>query len=436
MEHRRPSGKDNTKMEKVILVGHQLKKRIQPEAVSLDELERLADTAGAQTVKTYFIKLAKYVPSTLIGSGKASEIAQVAQEENVSTVIFDEELSPAQQRNLEKIIPSKVIDRTRLILDIFAQRANTREGELQVELAQSVYMLPRLSGAGISMMQQKGGIGTRGPGERKLEYDRRRIRDKIVRLKKEIDTIRQERQLRRKRRETIPLARIAIVGYTNAGKSTLLNTLATRSTSLRAGSVEKVYTDDKLFATLDPTTRKVKLGSGARILFTDTVGFIQKLPHTLVAAFRATLEEIALTDCILHVQDISSDLIDVHRKTVTETLKELDADKIPSMEVFNKTDLISAYKLQKFKKLYPSAVFISALDKKGIASLLKKVQKVLLKKFKSRKLTLDYQNYALISKEIYSSCMVTKLTHRKNGKTEINFMATDGRWNKILSEMQ
>jgi GTP-binding protein HflX len=415
-------------MEKVILMGTQLKRQKIHDTASLEELDRLVDTAGGKVIKTFLVKIENYKPATLIGKGKIDEIAQNAMAAKISTVIFDEELSPAQQRNLEELIPAKIIDRTRLILDIFVQRANTREGELQVELAQNEYMLPRLTGKGISMMQQTGGIGTRGPGEREIEYNRRRLRDKIARLKKDIAKIKHERDLRRKKRMQVPLAQIAIAGYTNAGKSTLLNALSVKE--------RKVYTDDKLFATLDPATRCVKLTSGANVIFTDTVGFIQKLPHTLIAAFRATLEEVNIADCILHLQDISSDLAVIHKKTVCQTLKELKAEHIPLIEVFNKTDIMSIRKLQKIKKDNPHAIFISALKKEGINKLLKKIEDVLKQKWKPRRLVLSPAKTNRILALIYKSSMVTSKSHTKDGDTVINFMCTDGNWEKIKKEIK
>lgn len=249
-------------MEKAILVGVSLKTDSQNSS-SLEELHRLAHTAGAQVVEEFRVRVNAFHPATLIGSGKMEEIAEEARLQEVQTVIFDDEISPAQQKNLEKVIPAKVIDRTRLILDIFAQRARTQEGKLQVELAQLKYLLPRLGGQGTALMQQKGGIGLRGPGETKLEYDKRRLRLRISKLEKEIEQVKKERSLRRERRGEIPLPQIAIVGYTNAGKSTLLNAL-TRQTA--------VYADDKLFATLDPTTRRVKMPAGGEMLFTDKIG--------------------------------------------------------------------------------------------------------------------------------------------------------------------
>lgn len=423
MATRKTDRPNNKRVEKVILTAIQ-KKQKKPNIASLAELGRLADTAGGKVIKTFLVRVQNYNPATLIGKGKVLEIAQIAEIEKISTVIFDEELSPAQQRNLEEIIPAKIIDRTRLILDIFARRANTREGELQVELAQNVYMLPRLTGKGISMMQQTGGIGTRGPGEREIEYNRRRLRDKIARLKKDISRIKKERNLRRKKRIEIPMPQIAIAGYTNAGKSTLLNAIS--------GKEKKVYADDKLFATLDPTARRIKIGGGIYVIFTDTVGFIQKLPHTLIAAFRATLEEVTIANCILHLQDISSDLMEIQRKTVCETLKELKADHIPVIEVFNKTDAVNKYKLQKFKRDNPSAVFISALKKEGIDELLKKIETVLAKIWKPRKLVLSPHKAHQILPLIYKTSIITARSHTADGSTIIEFMTTDGNWDRIL----
>lgn len=414
-------------MEKVILVGIQ-KKQIKAVGGSLAELERLADTAGGKAVKTFLVKVQNYSPATLIGKGKALEIAETVVSHKVSTLIFDEELSPAQQRNLEEIIPAKIIDRTRLILDIFARRANTREGELQVELAQNVYILTRLTGKGITMMQQTGGIGTRGPGEREIEYNRRRLRDKIARLKKDIAKIKHERDLRRKKRLQVPLPQIAIAGYTNAGKSTLLNTLSAKE--------KKVYTDDKLFATLDPTTRRVKIAGGIDAIFTDTVGFIQKLPHTLIAAFRATLEEVSIADCILHLQDISSDLVATHKKTVYETLKELKAEHIPVIEVFNKIDAVNAYKLQKIERENPAAVFISAIENTGIEELLEKIKTVISKIWKPRKLVLTAFETHRILPLIYKTSIITARLHTAGGETVLEFMTTDGNWGKILKALE
>ena len=309
-------------MERVILVAVCLKNQPFNEE-SLAELKRLAHTAGAEVLNVWRVRVQAFNAAGFIGSGKTEEIAQDVRLRQAQAVIFDDEISPAQQKNLEKVIPAKVIDRTRLILDIFAQRARTQEGKLQVELAQLKYLLPRLGGQGTALMQQKGGIGLRGPGETKLEYDKRRLRLRISKLEKEIEQVKKERSLRRQRRGQIPLPQIAIVGYTNAGKSTLLNALTRRPA---------VYADDKLFATLDPTTRRVHMPAGGEMLFTDTVGFIQKLPHSLVSSFRATLEETTFADVILHVQDASSPHRAEQASTVRRIITELGAQTTPIIE--------------------------------------------------------------------------------------------------------
>lgn len=414
-------------MEKVILVGAELKSAENVVTESLAELERLANTAGAEAVQTIVARLQAYNPATLIGKGKVQEIAKLAEELEADAVIFDDDLSPAQQRNLDDIMPAKVIDRTRLILDIFAQRARTREGVLQVELAQLTYNLPRLTGRGTAMMQQTGGIGTRGPGERKLEYDRRRIRERIARLQTDIDAISRERKTQRKNRGNIPMPQIALAGYTNAGKSTLLN----RLTGGKAG----VYVDDMLFATLDPTTRRVDLPSGGQALFSDTVGFISKLPHMLVASFRATLEEIAVTDCVIHVRNSASEFVDVQSKTVQDTLAEIGAQDVPVLDVFNKIDAADKFTLSDLRERYPDAVFISATENIGIAEMLERVEKLLAKRWKPRKLVIPAHKHALLD-TVYTTTLVTGREHDEQGRTVLTLRATDGNWARIIKKLR
>lgn len=295
---------------------------------SLNELEQLAETAGAVVVGRAWQKRDRPDAALFIGKGKVQEIQLLCQETNANLVIFDDELSPAQQRNLETSLGIKVIDRTALILDIFAQRARTHEGILQVELAQLKYALPRLSGQGLVLSRLGGGIGTRGPGETKLEVDRRRIRDKISDIKVEIDSIKKHRQLHKERRQKSNIRTVALVGYTNAGKSSLLNLLTA------AG----VFAEDKLFATLDPTTRRMEMPSGQEILLTDTVGFIQKLPHHLIAAFRGTLEEVVYADVLLHIVDCSHPNYRQQMDAVFVILRELKAHEKPILTVYNKID--------------------------------------------------------------------------------------------------
>jgi GTP-binding protein HflX len=412
-------------MEKAILVGVSLKTDSQNSS-SLEELHRLAHTAGAQVVEEFRVRVNAFHPATLIGSGKMEEIAEEARLQEVQTVIFDDEISPAQQKNLEKVIPAKVIDRTRLILDIFAQRARTQEGKLQVELAQLKYLLPRLGGQGTALMQQKGGIGLRGPGETKLEYDKRRLRLRISKLEKEIEQVKKERSLRRERRGEIPLPQIAIVGYTNAGKSTLLNAL-TRQTA--------VYADDKLFATLDPTTRRVKMPAGGEMLFTDTVGFIQKLPHSLVSSFRATLEETTFADVILHVHDGASSLREEQAATVRQIVADLGSKQTPVLDVFNKTDLLPPSQQKLLQKEYPDGIFISASQEKGLTELLEKVEEAAAYRWKICRLTLEPHQLNLLG-IIYEKSIVTGRKEKPSGALELTLMATDGNFKSLQKRLK
>ncbi len=346
---------------------------------SLAELARLADTAGLRVVGTLEQRIERPNPATLIGSGKVTELVALRADTGANAVIFDEELSPAQQRELEEVFGSdvvKVLDRTALILDIFAQHARTREGALQVELAQYEYRLPRLTRAWTHLARQtggaaarggSGGVGLRGPGETQLEVDRREIRKRIAHLKSELEDVRTHRaQYRRRRaREAIPV--VALVGYTNAGKSTLLNAI----------SGAKLYVADQLFATLDPTTRRVALPGGREVLFTDTVGFIQKLPTALVAAFRATLEEITEADLLLHVVDITHNNAQQQVATVLEVLEELGATGQPIVTALNKMDLLAAGGSEGQVAGMPDAIAISALAGQGLAELLTRIEEVL-----------------------------------------------------------
>lgn len=315
--------------EPAILIGCQLPDQTDEQfAYSMDELAALTETAGGVVLDTLSQKRERIHPATYIGKGKVEELSHLIDENEAGVIIFNSELSPSQLRNLSEQLEAKVIDRTQLILDIFAQRARSREGMLQVELAQLQYMLPRLAGQGSSLSRLGGGIGTRGPGETKLETDRRYIRNRISDLKKQLDNTvkhREQYRLRRKRNETL---QVALVGYTNAGKSTIFNGLT------KADS----YEEDKLFATLDPMTRQLKLPNGYNVLLTDTVGFIQDLPTTLVASFKSTLEEAKEADLILHVIDASHPDRERHEEIVLNLLKELDASHIPVLTVFNKID--------------------------------------------------------------------------------------------------
>ncbi|MGB9612911.1 MAG: GTPase HflX [Candidatus Margulisiibacteriota bacterium] len=351
--------------EKAFLVGVEFPKEDVPLSLSLPELKRLAETAGAKVVGSLTQKRSKPDPGFFIGSGKLEELKAKSAAAEANLVIFDHELSPSQERNLEDALGLKVIDRSELILDIFAQHAKTREGKLQVELAQANFLLTRLTGRGILMSRLGGGIGTRGPGETKLEYDRRVIRKRIAELKQEIEKIRKERLIKREKRRSTQIPAAVLVGYTNSGKSTLLNAL-TKS---------QVLVEDKLFATLDPTTRRLYLPSGKVVLLTDTVGFIQKLPHQLVAAFQATLEEVTEADLLLHVVDISHPYFENQISAVYTVLEELNSITKPILTVLNKVDQAEKTTISNAQKKYQPACAISALKKVGINKLLNEVDK-------------------------------------------------------------
>jgi GTP-binding protein HflX len=353
--------------EKAVLVSIEISNAGKiPLKESMEELKRLADTAGAEIVGQITQKRNKPDQKYFIGSGKFTELSALVNSCGANLVIFDSELSPSQERNLERGLGVKVIDRTELILDIFAQHARSREGKLQVELAQSTFLLTRLSGHGVLMSRLGGGIATRGPGETKLEYDRRRVRRKISELSREIEKIRKERSIRREKRKKSRLPIAALVGYTNSGKSTLLNTLAKAD----------VLTQDKLFATLDPTVRRLYLPAGGVMLLTDTVGFIQKLPHQLVAAFRATLEELTEADLLLHVVDASHPYFEDQIGAVYTVLEELDSIKKPMITVFNKIDKLGIKISKKLLKKYQPAVAVSALHGTGLDNLSEMLQEV------------------------------------------------------------
>ncbi len=357
------------KEEKTILVGVELYGKGEwPLTESLSELSSLASTAGAKVVATITQSKDKPNLKYYIGSGKLGELKALIASRDANLVIFDCELGPSQIRNLEGELSVKVVDRTSLILDIFAQHAHSREGKLQVELAQANYTLTHLVGKGVLMSRLGGGIGTRGPGETKLEMDRRVIRLRIARLRKEIESIRVGRALKRVARKSALLPVIAIVGYTNAGKSTLLNALTNA----------RVPVQDKLFATLDPTIRRLKLPRGLDILVTDTVGFIHKLPHQLVQAFHATLEEVTEADMLLHVVDVTSDFMEDQIKAVFRVLEEIGAIAKPIMTVFNKVDSLKRQRIpQELKKRLKPHVEISALRRQGLEELLDMIQKEL-----------------------------------------------------------
>ena len=342
---------------------------------SLEELAELAASAGATIAGRVLQSRAAAQAATLIGQGKVLELAQLGQSADAGLVIFDHDLTPTQQRNLEKQLARKVIDRTQLILDIFARRARTREGRLQVELAQLNYRLPRLSGRGVEMSRLGGGIGTRGPGETQLETDRRRIHRRIKKIEEDLDNVRAGRALHRRQRHAVPLATIALVGYTNAGKSTLFNRITESG----------VLADARMFATLDPTVRQLTLPSRRRVLVSDTVGFIRNLPTTLIKAFRATLEEVTEATLILHVVDLSAPQAAMQAEHVLQVLAEIGAAAIPQLLVLNKVDRlpesgtdVEAARRRLLGEAHPArAAAVSALNGYGVARLLSAIDEVL-----------------------------------------------------------
>jgi len=372
MAHRRPAATSTsaardgrqTHAERAALVGliSGTIRRIDAEQ-SLDELAGLATAAGASVVLRMLQERAKPDAGTFIGAGKVTSLAAACAEADVDVVIVDNELTPGQLRQLEERLERKVVDRTQLILDIFARRARTREGKWQVELAQLKYLLPRLAGSGAMLSRLGGGIGTRGPGETKLETDRRRIRVRIQAVQREIDQVRQRRSQLRDRRHKQSVPTVALVGYTNAGKTTLFNRL----------THEQAEASDALFVTLDPLVRKVRLPDQRELLMSDTVGFIDRLPHALVAAFRATLEEVAEADLVLHVIDGASNDRERHVTAVRRVLEEVGAADVAVLDVYNKVDMLSADEQRRLQAADPAAALISARTGEGLAELLQMV---------------------------------------------------------------
>ncbi len=370
---------------------------------NIEELSNLALSAGADIGEILSYKQQKPNPKYFISSGRLENIKMLLEENDIGLIIFDDEITPTQQRNLQKKLNTKVLDRAALILDIFAQRANSREGKLQVELAQLNYLMPRLIGRGVELSRLGGGIGTRGPGETQLEVDRRNIRNRIRSLEKKIDQISVQRGTRRKRRKD-NIYQIALAGYTNSGKSTLLNSLTDSD----------VYARNMLFCTLDSTTRKLRLEVKPDVLITDTVGFIEKLPHQLIAAFKSTLEEVKISDLLLLIVDISNSSFESNILSVKKVLKEIDVWGKPFIMVFNKIDKIDDGLLKSFQLKYRNSIFISALKGTGLEKLKERIKKNIERHNLNIKVVVPYSGQKIIS-FIYNKCQVLKREDMENG---------------------
>lgn len=389
--------------ERVVVVGIDVNGDNSNTEACLDELGRLIDTAGAEEIGRLIQKRERINPGLYLGTGKVEELRNLVSELGATGVVCDDELSPAQMKNLEEALQTKVMDRTMVILDIFAKRAMSSEGKIQVELAQLKYRLSRLSGLGASLSRLGGGIGTRGPGEKKLETDRRYIKDRISELKSNLEEIRTHRELLRNQRKKKGSVIVSLVGYTNAGKSTILNAIT------NAGVLE----EDKLFATLDTTTRVAQLPGGSSIMLTDTVGFIQKLSHHLVEAFKATLEELQYADVLLHVVDASDPSADVHMKVVYDTLKDLGCGDKPVITVFNKMDACENIHVPEDKNSI-SQINISAKSEEDLQRLLAETERVLKSFRRLTKVLIPYSKGGLLN-NIYGKSEIVSEEHTEEG---------------------
>lgn len=374
------------------------------------ELRELALSSGAQVAAEKIVKIKEVSPTIYIGKGKAKEIKTLCEENGITAIIFNNDLSGTQQRNLDELINVKTVDRAQLILDIFARRAKSNEGKIQIELAQLQYLLPRLTGQGVLLSRMGGGIGARGPGEQKLEVDRRKIRDKIARLKSGLEAIKKQRDIKRARRDGFALLKIALIGYTNAGKSTLLNALT------GAG----VASEDKLFCTLDPTTRGYALPNNIKVTFSDTVGFLSNLPHHLIESFKATLEEVKEADLLLNVVDINHPKNHEQTQSVYKVLEELDIKDKPMIHVLNKIDRItSEEERERLGGSYPNSVEISALFKTGLDQLAGRVMQFASGRLGIIKLKIPQGEMKLVSMLHEKAYIISKKYHARNIYLEV-----------------
>lgn len=382
-------------LERVLIVGVELPNDDIDINTSMDELQELVKAAGGVVISRVIQRKEGIHPAHFIGKGKAEEIRHYCDELDISTVVFNDELTGAQLRNLEKLIDKKIVDRTNLILDIFASRANSAEGKLQVKLAQLKYRLPRLIGYSDYLSRTGGGIGTRGPGEQKLETDRRHILREIDNIERQLKEVEQVRRVKRKQREGSSLPIVALVGYTNAGKSTLLNALM--ESNEESMDKKEVYVEDMLFATLDTSLRRSRLPNGQRFLLTDTVGFVSKLPTRLIEAFKGTLEEVKYADLLLHVVDASSKNLDIQIKTTLDILKDLKVLDKPMIFVFNKMDKVDIQNLIYDHSLVENKIFISAKNGKNLGDLMKLIEELLPQQYRQVDLKIPYDKQAIVN---------------------------------------
>lgn len=382
-------------MERVLIIGVELNTDTIPLENSLDELEELVEAAEGTVIARLTQKMSAIHAAHFIGKGKAEEIKNYCDELDITTVVFNDELSGAQLRNLEKMIDKKIVDRTNLILDIFASRASSSEGKLQVKLAQLKYRLPRLIGFSDYLSRQGGGIGTRGPGEQKLETDRRHILREIENIEKQLKEVEQNRSIKRKQREDSNLPIVALVGYTNAGKSTLLNKVIEFNDE--SDETKQVFVKDMLFATLDTSLRRGKLPNGQTFLLTDTVGFVSKLPTKLIEAFKGTLEEVKYADLLLHVVDASNSDLDIQIKTTYNILKDLKVLDKPIITVFNKMDKIDIPELYYEPEYVEDKIFISARNNDDVERLLKHIEEKLPQQYKYVTLKIPYDKQSIVN---------------------------------------